>query len=133
VGTDPTGLSVSSTGQITWTPTEAQGPSTNNVTVRVYDNGEPSLSTTNSFIVTVKPSTNAPAPMIQSITLSGSVLTIIWSAVSNRNYMLQSSDDMATTNWNDLPPAVVATGSTATATNAVGAAASRFYRVYLMP
>src|SRR5207247_2250200 len=35
----PTGLAVSSGGAITWTPSEAQGPSTNVVTVRVFDNG----------------------------------------------------------------------------------------------
>src|SRR5207247_6305263 len=42
----PTGLAVSSGGAITWTPSEAQGPSTNVVTVRVFDNGTPSLSAT---------------------------------------------------------------------------------------
>src|SRR5207249_5237665 len=49
----PTGLTVSSAGAIAWTPTEAQGPSTNTVTVRVFDNGSPSLSATNSFLVIV--------------------------------------------------------------------------------
>ncbi len=49
----PTGLTVSSTGLISWTPTAAQGPSTNTVTVRVFDNGVPSLSATNSFTIVV--------------------------------------------------------------------------------
>src|SRR6185503_10209557 len=47
----PTGLTVSAAGAIAWTPNEAQGPSTNTVTVRVFDNGSPSLSATNSFQV----------------------------------------------------------------------------------
>jgi len=49
----PTGLTVSSGGAIAWTPTEAQGPSTNTVTVRVFDDGTPSMSATNSFQVIV--------------------------------------------------------------------------------
>jgi hypothetical protein len=50
----PTGVSLNpATGVLTWTPTEAQGPSTNTITVRVFDDGVPSLSCTNSFIVTV--------------------------------------------------------------------------------
>src|SRR5204862_22139 len=49
----PTGLTVSASGAIAWTPTEAQGPSTNTVTVRVLDNGTPSMSATNSFLVIV--------------------------------------------------------------------------------
>src|SRR5436309_2609696 len=49
----PSGLTVSSSGAIAWTPSEAQGPSTNTVTVRVFDNGTPSMSATNSFQVIV--------------------------------------------------------------------------------
>ena len=50
----PTGASINSgSGRITWTPGESQGPSTNLFTVRVSDNGVPSLSATQSFYVTV--------------------------------------------------------------------------------
>ena len=49
----PGGLNVSSAGAISWTPTEAQGPSSNLVVVQVTDNGTPTLSATNSFVVTV--------------------------------------------------------------------------------
>src|SRR5207244_3718457 len=46
----PTGVNLNpSTGVLTWTPTEAQGPSTNLITVRVTDTGVPPLSATNSF------------------------------------------------------------------------------------
>src|SRR5437762_13196484 len=44
-----------------WTPSEAQGPSTNVVTVRVFDDGTPSLSATNSFTVVVNEVNTAPA------------------------------------------------------------------------
>jgi len=49
----PGGLNVSSAGAISWTPDEAQGPSSNLVVVQVTDNGTPALSATNSFVVTV--------------------------------------------------------------------------------
>ncbi len=56
----PSGLTVSSSGFITWTPAEDQGPTTNTVSVRVYDDGAPSLSVTNSFTLTVREVNSAP-------------------------------------------------------------------------
>src|SRR5204863_136914 len=51
----PSGVAVNpTTGVLSWTPTEAQGPSTNTITVKVSDNGTPALSATNSFTVVVK-------------------------------------------------------------------------------
>ena len=43
-----------------WTPSEAQGPSTNTFTTVVTDSGAPSKSTTNSFVVTVNEVNSAP-------------------------------------------------------------------------
>src|SRR5260370_698825 len=57
----PSGVAVNpSTGVLTWTPTEAQGPSTNMITVKVTDNGTPPLSATNSFTVVVNEVNSAP-------------------------------------------------------------------------
>jgi hypothetical protein len=55
----PTGLTVAPAGAISWTPTEAQGPGSYPVSVRVTDTNtavvnEQHLSTTNSFILTVR-------------------------------------------------------------------------------
>src|SRR5439155_25140139 len=60
------GLTVSSGGAITWTPTSTQGPSTNVVTVRVSDDGSPSLSATNSFRVIVTAANTAPVLTVPS-------------------------------------------------------------------
>jgi PKD repeat protein len=49
------------TGRFTWTPGETQGPSTNSVTVRVADDGAPSLSDIKTFIVMVTEQNIAPA------------------------------------------------------------------------
>ena len=57
-------------GVISWTPTEAQGPSVNNVfTTRVVDDGVPALSATNSFLVTVTEVNEAPVANNESYSL----------------------------------------------------------------
>src|SRR5204863_339138 len=57
----PTGMTINpATGAISWTSTEAQGPSTNVVRVRVTDNGVPALSVTNTFKVIVNEVNLAP-------------------------------------------------------------------------
>jgi hypothetical protein len=57
----PSGASVNPlTGVFTWTPTEAQGPMTTNLTVRVTDNGSPPLSDAKTFTVTVLESNQPP-------------------------------------------------------------------------
>jgi uncharacterized protein (UPF0179 family) len=50
----PYGLNVSTNGMLNWKPTEAQGPSTNFVLVKVSDNGKPSMSVTNSIQILVR-------------------------------------------------------------------------------
>jgi autotransporter-associated beta strand protein len=62
LGAHPSGMTiVPGTGAISWTPTEAQGPSTNVIEVIVTDDGLPPLSTTNLFTVTVHEVNVAPS------------------------------------------------------------------------
>ena len=56
----PAGLTVTESGAVTWIPTEAQGPSTNRVLVRVTDSGFPPLSSTNEFLVSVQEVNSPP-------------------------------------------------------------------------
>ncbi|MCW5558555.1 MAG: hypothetical protein KIT22_12080, partial [Verrucomicrobiae bacterium] len=58
----PSGLTVSPAGGIAWTPTEAQGPGSYPVSVRVTDNGVPVRSTTNSFTIAVREVNRPPVP-----------------------------------------------------------------------
>src|SRR5204862_900819 len=79
----PSGASINaSSGVFTWTPTEAQGPSTNTVTARVTDNGSPPLSDTRNFTVVVNEVNNAPvlAPIANRTVDEGSAVTITNSA-----------------------------------------------------
>src|SRR5262245_40438878 len=82
----PAGLTINaSSGVVSWTPTEAQGPSTSSVTVRVTDSGSPSLSDTKTFTVTVNEVNNAPVlAVIANRTVNeGSVLTVTASATDS--------------------------------------------------
>jgi len=72
------------------------------------------------------------APVIQSVTLSEGVAVISWSSVPGCTYRLQFKSDLAGDNWDDALPAVTATRVTATATNSIGVAPQRFYRILLV-
>lgn len=72
----PHGLTVSPSGVISWTPDETQGPSSNIVFVQVTDNGTPTLSATNSFVVTVN-EINVPPQLTVPIDQSVNELTTL--------------------------------------------------------
>jgi uncharacterized delta-60 repeat protein len=80
----PSGATIdSTTGVFSWTPTEAQGPGSHTLTVKVTDNGSPALSDEEQITVTVnerneEPALDAIADMtitedagMQTITLTG--------------------------------------------------------------
>ena len=57
----PEGVSIeSATGVITWTASETQGPGSYPITVIVSDNGSPTMSNSQSFLITVEEANNAP-------------------------------------------------------------------------
>ncbi len=64
------------TGVFTWTPTEAQGPSTNVITVRVTDNGSPPLSDTRSFTIFVNEVNSAPILTVPSTQMINELATL---------------------------------------------------------
>jgi uncharacterized repeat protein (TIGR01451 family) len=79
----PAGASVDpASGVFTWTPTEAQGPFTNQVTVMVTDNGSPPMTTAQSFTIAVLESNEPPvlAPVVDRTIHAGMTLVITNSA-----------------------------------------------------
>ena len=75
----PAGMTINpASGLITWTPTEAQGPGSYPVTVRVTDSGAPPASATQSFTVTVFEANQAPqlAALADVALLAGRTLTL---------------------------------------------------------
>ncbi len=83
----PTGMTIDThSGAIAWTATEAQGPSTNSVTVRVTDDGLPALSDTKSFTVTVREVNSAPALAVpENQTLDELTTLTVTNTVSDSN------------------------------------------------
>ncbi|MFM1769789.1 MAG: tRNA(Glu)-specific nuclease WapA precursor [Verrucomicrobiota bacterium] len=83
VGDYPVGLALNPTnGLMTWAPLESQGPGTNQVSVRVTDNGVPALSDTRSFSIVVQEVNSAPVigAVANRVLNEGSVLTFFVSA-----------------------------------------------------
>jgi hypothetical protein len=124
----PEGAAIDAQGVFTWTPTEAQGPSTNLITVVVTDDGVPALSATNSFTVAVTVPVIAPPSML-AITNSGDSFTVSWSSLPGQRYQLQYKNLADETDWTNSGSEIVATGETASATDNTGGAAIRVYRV----
>ena len=82
----PDGASINPTnGVFTWTPTEAQGPGTNVITVRVTDDGSPPSSDTRSFTVVVNEANSPPvlAPISDQVASVGIQLSIKNSATDS--------------------------------------------------
>lgn len=79
----PSGASINPfTGEITWTPTEAQGPSTNIFVVKVtdynpYSTESNQLSVTNSFVVTVEEINSPPQLPVQTNIVHNELSTLI--------------------------------------------------------
>lgn len=57
----PAGASISPSGAFKWRPSERQGPGLYHITVRVTDDGTPTLSATQTFSVTVNEVNSAPS------------------------------------------------------------------------
>jgi hypothetical protein len=127
----PSGAVIDTNGIITWTAPSSNGLIADDFTTIVTDDGIPPLSATNHFTVTVIPP--AGPPLILSLTLTNGVATVTWSSVSGHTYQLEYADMLTSTNWTAVVPTVPASGTTSSATNAVGSKLHRFYRVSLLP
>ena len=114
------------TGAFNWRPTEAQGPASYSVTIRVTDNGSPNLSFAETFTIVVS---SVAELRLTAITLSSSgVVTLIWSSQAGKTYRLESEDDLSRTSWNTLGD-FNATNSTTSATLNVSGTTQRYYRI----
>lgn len=74
----PAGAAINATnGVFSWTPSEAQAPGTNAITIKVSDNGTPNLSATQSFTVVTIEINQAPslAPIADRVIHQGTLLS----------------------------------------------------------
>lgn len=126
---DPSGLSVSPDGLITWPATDEQANTTNIVSVAVTDNGKPSLSATQSFTLTL-----VSRPILDPPLLTPTNAFLRWSAISGLTYRVQYKANLILTNWIDLSGDVVAVGTITTKEDTtLDGITNRFYRVQIVP
>jgi uncharacterized repeat protein (TIGR03803 family) len=92
--------------------------------------GDYDLGTVFSFSLTPPA---AAAPVFQSVSQAGGLLTFTWSAVSNASYQVEYSTDLRQTNWTYLGSLVTATNSLMSGSDVIGLDRQRFYRVILQP
>ncbi len=84
----PVGAAIDDNGVITWTPSLTQGPTTNTFTTVVADDGEPTLSATNSFLVFVRDITNTPLLQSQpDRTVNEQTLLVVTNTAAETNIL----------------------------------------------
>jgi hypothetical protein len=120
----PAGATIdASTGAFSWMPSAADAGTTNIMTVRVTDDGSPTLSDTRSFTVVV-----TREMKVSDIEISGGTVTITWNSMPGRNYRVQHSTSVDG-DWNNLGGVINADSFSASTTDNVGSNTRRFYRV----
>lgn len=72
-------------------------------------------------------------PVLRRVAPRGNNLTLSWDATSGAKYQVQYATDLNSPNWIDLGPAISATNSVGSISDAIGSSAQRFYRVVLLP
>jgi hypothetical protein len=128
----PAGATIApASGTITWRPTISQSPTTNLFSVSASDNGSPSVSGAQSFLVSVS---QPASPQISSPSINNGLLQFIVTGDSGPDYIIQSSTNLGVSNgWqpvytNSSPP-LPFTFATIASSNMN----QRFYRVRLGP
>jgi hypothetical protein len=79
-------------GLLTWRPTIAQSPSTNSISVVVSDNGSPGLSSTQTFLVTVR---QPVRPQISSVMMKNGALQFNITGDSGLDYIIEISTNLS--------------------------------------
>ena len=88
---------VAPNGIVTWMPTEAQGPSTNVVTVSVTDNGVTPMAATSSFTVIVREVNVAPVlPAQTNRAMSELTLLTVTNAATDADYIATHAKSLLT-------------------------------------
>jgi Cellulase (glycosyl hydrolase family 5) len=117
-----------SNGVFTWRPWVSQASTTNQIKVKVADNGTPSLSATNNFAIAVNPLTPT---VLSSISASNGQVSLVANGPPGPDYTLLVSTNLA--NWQILFTVnSPMTPVTFIHTNLNGYPA-RFYRIQLGP
>jgi autotransporter-associated beta strand protein len=140
IGGSPTASGGTGPYTYSWTPTTglsdatvanptAEVGSTTTYMVTVTDHNG---CTANASVVLTVP----PLPNIESTTMSGTDVTLVWDSLAGQKYRVQYTTDLpdppTAASWTDLTPDVTAAGVTATYTDHGVPATQRFYRIFIV-
>jgi len=114
-------------GIFAWLTSDLDAGTSNSITVIVTDDGSPNLSASRIFTAMV-----VARPIIQSIVVSNTIVTVTWSAIAGQNYLLQTNNTLEVTTWGDIGAGVLASGPTGSASDVLGGEA-KYYRVRVLP
>jgi hypothetical protein len=70
---------------------------------------------------------------IQAVTLTDGLIRFEWNSAAGNEYRVQYSTDLSSPNWIELGNPIIATGTSASASDSIGVDAQRFYRVLMSP
>ena len=128
LGADPpAGAEITPTGVFHWQTSDADLNTTNQVTIRVTDDGLPALFDQDSFLVTV-----IQRPMIASIVLSNASVVLTWNAIAGQRYQVEYQETLTSSNGVTLPPIITASGAQASFEDPL-TSQRRYYRVVVLP
>ncbi|HEV7927609.1 MAG TPA: hypothetical protein VGR14_19815, partial [Verrucomicrobiae bacterium] len=73
-----------------------------------------------------------PAPVAQSASISGGMITFTLGSVANVSYQIQSTTDLGNPTWTDVGPPVIASGDQLSVSEPVSGGSQQFYRVIMV-
>ena len=110
-----------------WTNLQFVAPATSTSTTLEFDfNNVPGAFGLDD--VTVEP---VPAPVFQSVALTGGTINLTWGSVPNVSYQVQSASSLSNPTWTNVVK-VTAAGNLTSTSEPVGSAPMQFYRVILL-
>jgi hypothetical protein len=120
----PTGATLdANSGLFTWNSAFAWTASTNQVTVRVTDNGVPPLSDDETFTLIGLP----PAP---TLAINGNQISIGFQTIPGKTYRVEYKDDLNAAEWTRLNNQdYTAVAGSLTVTDTLTGSPQRFYRI----
>jgi hypothetical protein len=123
----PSGASVEPTsGVLTWHVPDSSIETTNVIAIRVTDNGSPSLSVTNTFVVRA-----SPRPRVQAQVTAAGGIELRWTGIPGWRYQVQYADEVDATTWTDVgEPVVALSGEIVVEQPRISA--QRFFRLVLL-
>jgi hypothetical protein len=125
----PVGASINSaTGLFSWSPPPTGFSFMTNVTIRVSDNGTPSLSAAQTVFISV-----IAGPVMITVQKTATSATVFWRSAPGKHYQLSYKNSLEDPTWAPIGSVVAATAFvTSQVDSTLGNNQTRYYRVQLL-